>query len=160
MPEESTLSRIGRRPVLVAVLFLTGLGGFAFGTWLGGLDVATASQPMASPSPSPSSVATASPLMEPTQTPEPQGPQQVVLSIKGSDHDVSDAFEVEPGWQIVWESQGTSLAIAVTGDQGLGIVVDEAGPTSGAIPIAEGGIFRLEIAASGPWSIRVIQGEG
>jgi hypothetical protein len=73
---------------------------------------------------------------------------------------VSEPFEVVPGWQIQWQTEGTSLAIAVTGDQNLGVVVDEPGPASGVTSLAPAGTFQLNIVASGPWSITVIQGEG
>ncbi len=78
----------------------------------------------------------------------------------GTEHDVSEPFEVVSGWQIQWQTDGASLAIAVTGDQNLGIVVDEPGPASGVTSLAPAGTFRLDIAARGPWSITVVQGGG
>jgi hypothetical protein len=72
---------------------------------------------------------------------------------------VSPPFEVVPGWQIQWQIDGASLAIAVSGDQNLGVVVDEAGPASGVTSLAPAGTFRLDIVANGPWSITVIQGD-
>jgi hypothetical protein len=166
VPDHFTLPTIGRRPVLVAVLGITGLLGFAFGSWLGNLDVATASQPTPTPStaPSPSVEPTArlepTPSVEPTTSADIPSNQRVVLSIDGSDHDVSDPFEVRPGWQIVWQVGSGALAVMVTGDPGLGMAVDESGPASGAASMTEGGTFRLEIVADGPWEITVVDGEG
>ena len=87
------------------------------------------------------------------------GPREIILQVSGTDHDVSPPFEVVAGWQIQWQTDGASLAIAVTGDQNLGIVVDEPGPARGVTSLAPAGNFRLDIAANGPWSITIIQGE-
>jgi hypothetical protein len=87
------------------------------------------------------------------------GPREIILQFSGTEHDVSEPFEVLAGWQIQWQTDGASLAIAVTGDQNLGIVVDEPGPASGVTSLAPAGNFRLDIAANGPWSITILQGE-
>ena len=81
------------------------------------------------------------------------------MQFSGTEHDVSAPFDAVPDWQIQWQTDGTSLAIAVTGDQNLGVVVNEPGPASGVTSLAPEGTFRLNIVASGPWSITVIQGE-
>jgi hypothetical protein len=112
---------------------------------------------MLTASPSPSSSATAR-SSQPAATAAP--PQEVILTLSGTEHDVSDPFEVISGWQIQWQTDGASLAIAVTGDQNLGVIVDEPGPASGVTSLAPAGTFRLDIAASGPWSIAVVQGGG
>jgi hypothetical protein len=98
--------------------------------------------------------------VEPSPSPAlPAGPLEIVLQLEGTGHDVSPPFEVVSGWQIQWQADGDSLAIAVTGDEHLGIVVNEAGPASGVISQPQAGTFRLDIVARGPWSITVIQGE-
>ena len=79
--------------------------------------------------------------------------------MQGDSHDVSDSFEVKPGWQIHWQIDGSSIAIAVTGEQNLGVLLDEQGPSAGVTGVGQGGVFRLEIAANGPWTITVIDGE-
>jgi hypothetical protein len=162
------MTRAGQQPALVVILAVAGVIGFGIGTWLGNVTKpsgAAAVQPTPSivvltPAPSvlrsPSALPTAT--QAPTETPPPQ-PQQVILTIEGDSHDVSDSFEVKPGWQIQWQIEGTSIAVAVTGEQNLGVLIDEEGPASGVTGIAQGGVFRLEIAANGPWSIRVIDGE-
>jgi hypothetical protein len=168
---QATVARIGQGPVLAAILAATAVVGFGIGILIGG-------QPAASPSGGPPAVATASPSPPPTATPSvapsasptstpasgspvaPSGPRQVLVQFSGTEHDVSEPFEVVPGWQIQWQTEGTSLAIAVTGDQNLGVVVDEPGPASGVTSLAPAGTFQLNIVASGPWSITVIQGEG
>ena len=162
------MTRAGQQPALVVILAVAGVIGFGIGTWLGNVTKpsgAAAVQPTPAivvltpaPSalPSPSASPTATPA--PTETPPPQ-PQQVMLTLEGDSHDVSDSFEVKPGWQILWQIDGTSIAVAVTGEQNLGVLIDEEGPASGVTGIAQGGVFRLEIAANGPWSIRVIDGD-
>jgi hypothetical protein len=164
-------ARIGQGPVLAVILGAAAVVGFGIGTLIGSQDprstsgAPVASAALASPtptrmltaSPSPSSSATAG-SSQPAATAAP--PQEVILTLSGTEHDVSDPFEVISGWQIQWQTDGASLAIAVTGDQNLGVIVDEPGPASGVTSLAPAGTFRLDIAASGPWSITVVQGGG
>lgn len=175
MSAEATVARIGQGPVLAVILGVAAVVGFGIGTLIGSQDprstaggpVASAvlasptptpaATPMLTPSPSPSSLATTSPS-QPAATAAP--PQEIILTLSGNEHDVSDPFEVISGWQIQWQTDGASLAIAVTGDQNLGVIVDEPGPASGVTSLAPAGTFRLDIAASGPWSITVVQGSG
>ena len=131
-------------PRVTAVLVVAGVVGFGIGTWLGNVTKPATASPTATP--------------DATEAPPPQ-PQEVILTMQGDSHDVSDSFEVKPGWQIQWQIDGSSIAIAGTGDQNLGILVNQEGPASGVTGIAQGGVFRLEIAANGPWSITVIDGE-
>jgi hypothetical protein len=160
------MTRAGQQPALAVILAVAGVIGFGIGTWLGNVTkpgTASAVQPaptvLVTPSPSPTASPTATPTATPaaTQAPPP-GPQQVILTLQGDSHEISDSFEVKPGWQIQWQIEGSSIAIALTGEQNLGVLIDEEGPASGVRGIAEGGVFRLEIAANGPWSITVIDG--
>ena len=159
-------------PRVTAVLVVAGIIGFGIGTWLGNVTkpakAAAAVEPtptvLVTPSPTATASPTASPTTAPTATPAPTEPpapqpQEVILTMQGDSHDVSDSFEVRPGWQIQWQIDGSSIAIAGTGDQNLGILVNQEGPASGVTGIAQGGVFRLEIAANGPWTITVIDGE-
>jgi hypothetical protein len=172
---QATAARIGQGPVLAVILGAAAVVGFGIGTLIGSQDprspsgapVASsalgsptptpAATPMPTASPSPSSSATAR-SSQPAATAAP--PQEIILTLSGTEHDVSDPFEVISGWQIQWQTDGASLAIAVTGDQNLGVIVDEPGPASGVTSLAPAGTFRLDIAASGPWSITVVQGGG
>jgi hypothetical protein len=149
------------------VLVVAGVVGFGIGTWLGNVTkpaAAAAVEPAPTVVVTQSPSATAAPTATPTETPAatqapPPRPQQVILTLQGDSHDVTDSFEVRPGWQIQWQIDGSSIAIAVTGEQTLGVLIDEEGPASGVTGIAQGGVFRLEIAANGPWSVTVIDGE-
>ena len=87
------------------------------------------------------------------------GTPEIIFSIEGTKHEVTDAFEAKPGWQIQWQIDGDALAIAVSGDPNLGVVVDQKGPASGVTGITQGGTFALDIVATGPWKITVIEGE-
>ena len=169
MTTHQTVARIGQGPVLATVLGATALVGFGIGTWIGSQSprsipdrpavVATPSQsptpittspPSASPSPRVAASATAAP---------PVGPLEIILEFSGTDHAVSQPFEVVSGWQIQWQTDGASIAIAVTGEQSPGVVVDETGPASGVISPGSAGTFQLNVVARGPWSVTVIQGE-
>jgi hypothetical protein len=170
---QATVARIGQGPVLAAILGATAVVGFGIGVLIGSQPSGPASErpvavATASPSPSPTPTLTPSvaPTARPASTPDasaspaaPAGPREVVLVFSGTQHDVSAPFDVVPGWQIQWQTDGSSLAIAVTGDQNLGVVVNEPGPASGVMSLPPEGTFRLNIVASGPWSITVIQGE-
>jgi hypothetical protein len=161
------MTRAGQQPALAVILAFAGIVGFGIGTWLGNVTkpaTAAAVEPtptvLVTPSPSPTASLTATPTATPapTEQPPPQ-PQEVILTLQGDSHEISDSFEVKPGWQIEWQIDGSSIAIAITGDQNLGVPVDQPGPASGVTGISQGGVFRLEIAANGPWSITVIDGE-
>ena len=168
MSSQPFMTRAGQQPALAVILAIAGVVGFGIGTWLGNV---TKPGTVAAVEPSPSVVAatptvapTASPTTAPTATPAPTEqpppqPQEVILTLQGDSHEISDSFEVKPGWQIQWQIDGSSIAIAITGDQNLGVPVDQPDPASGVTGISQGGVFRLEIAANGPWSITVIDGE-
>lgn len=168
MSAQTTVARIGQGPVLAAILGATAVVGFGLGIWIGSQPPASASVAPAalatpSPSPAPTTPPTASPSSPPasasTSPAAPAGPREIILEFSGTDHDVTPPFEVVAGWQIQWQTDGSSLAIAVTGDQNLGIVVDEPGPASGVTSLAPAGNFRLDVAARGPWTVTIIQGE-
>jgi hypothetical protein len=153
-------------PVVLAVAALLGAG---IGTWLGRLE---AGAPHASPSSVPSLVASATPALSvirsPTVAQSPSAsptlanrPSQAVLLQMGGESDATgEVFEVRPGWQIVWQTDGERFAFAVRGDQDLGTIVDQTGPSSGVTSVAPAGTFQIEVTAKGPWSIKVVQGQG
>jgi hypothetical protein len=172
---QATVARIGQGPVLAVILGAAAIVGFGIGTLIGSQDprsasgdpVASAALPSPTPAATPTSISTPSPspsAAPPASPSQPSAtaarPQEIILQISGTEHDVTEPFEVISGWQIQWQTDGASLAIAVTGDQNLGVVVDEPGPASGVTSLAAAGTFRLEIAARGPWSITVVQGGG
>jgi len=77
--------------------------------------------------------------------------------MEGSGKMVSQLFVVRPGWQIQWQTEGSTFQFAVSGDMNLGKVVDQAGPASGVTSVPVGGTFKLEVKAKGPWKITVRQ---
>ena len=83
-----------------------------------------------------------------------------VLQLKGTGNKRSAQFEVLLGWQIQWETQADHITVEAAGEKPLGKVVDEDGPASGVTSPPQGGTFRLQITAKGPWTITVIQGTG
>jgi hypothetical protein len=83
----------------------------------------------------------------------------VVGDFSGSAAQKTDSFFVRSGWQIQWKSEGTAFRLAVRGDVDVGTVVDQQSPGSGVTSPVPAGTFYLEIAADGPWQIKVIQGD-
>lgn len=169
MSAQATVARIGQGPVLVAILGVAAVVGFGIGTWIGNQTLtagpaspapALAASPSPTMTPTPSPSPSIVPSLAPTAPSVPARPQEIILQISGTEHDVSKPFEVISGWQIQWQTDGASIAIAVSGDQNIGVVVNEAGPASGVTSLAPAGTFRLDIAARGPWSVTVIQGGG
>jgi hypothetical protein len=110
--------------------------------------------PTVAPSPSSSPTATISSSAGPAISAAP------VLDLKGTGNKRSAQFDVLVGWQIQWETQADHIIVEATGEKPLGKVIDEDGPASGVTSPPQGGTFRLQVTADGPWSITVIQGTG
>jgi hypothetical protein len=162
---QTFVTRAGQQPALAVILVIAAVVGFGIGTWLGN---ATKPTPVVAAVASPSIPAvTLSPAattsVQPTDTVAPTqaapGQPEVIFMIEGEADDVTDSFEAKPGWQIQWQVDGPSIAIAVSGDPNLGVVIDQKGPASGVTGIAEGGEFSLDIVATGAWKVTVIDGE-
>jgi hypothetical protein len=105
-----------------------------------------------------SSAAIATPTSTPSATASPTPPGQI-LEQQGTSNATMEIFEVNPGWQITWRTDGESFAFVVSGEQNLGTIVDKKGPASGVTSLAPAGSYRIEIKAVGPWSIVVVDGE-
>jgi hypothetical protein len=86
-------------------------------------------------------------------------PDQVAEFSGTGDHE-TDSFEVEEGWEILWETSGTTFKFAITGDQDFGTVVDHEGEGGGSTSPVGSGTFRVLVTADGPWSIRIINHRG
>ena len=163
------MTRAGQQPALAVILVTAGVVGFGIGTWLGNATKpVTAAAVVATPSitaatASPVATASPTPSAQPTETPVEASDsvtrQEVIFSVEGTSHDVTDSFEAKAGWQIQWQIDGDAIAIAVTGDPNLGVVIDQKGPASGVTGIAQGGEFALNIVGAGPWKVTVIEGE-
>lgn len=93
---------------------------------------------------------------EPAVLPE----EAVVAEFEGDGDDVTEAFDVEEGWEIRWESQAESFTIELytADDVSQGVVVEHEGEGGGSTFPAAGGRHYLDITAEGSWSIRVIEG--
>jgi hypothetical protein len=110
--------------------------------------------PTLAPSPSSSPTATISSSAGPAISAAP------VLELKATGNKRSAQFDVLVGWQIQWETQSDHIVVELTRAKPLGKVIDEDGPASGVTSPPQGGTFRLQVTADGPWSITVIQGTG
>lgn len=82
-----------------------------------------------------------------------------VAEFSGEGDQTTDEFEVREGWAIHWENSGESFSFAITGDRDFGTVIDQSEPGSGVTSPVGAGAYRLEIAAEGPWAIRIVQGD-
>jgi len=113
-------------PRLALVLGVAALIGFGLGTWLGNATkvppVAAAAASESAPPPISSSLTAPSstPAADPTETAPtsrvPARAPEIILSMKGTKHEVTDTLEAKPGWQIQWQIDGDAIAVAVTGD--------------------------------------------
>ena len=80
---------------------------------------------------------------------------QVVATFRGNGNQRTDAFTVDSGWEIRWTTRGKRFAIAVTGAEDLGTVVEQRGKQTGATFPRGAGEFRLDVTARGPWRIQI-----
>ena len=81
----------------------------------------------------------------------------VIAQFDGDGDKTTQAFTVTEGWQIQWETSGTSFDFAITGDRDFGTVIEQDGPGSGITSPVGSGSFRLEITAEGRWSVHIVQ---
>jgi hypothetical protein len=157
-------TRIGRRPVLVAVLAAAAIGGWVIGSLLGGASPPSTGLPSTTIAPSTTATAvsplSSSPSATLSSSAGPDTSAAPILELEGDGDGRSAEFDVLVGWQIQWQAEGDQLAIAVTGDRDLGTVLEIEGPASGVTSPPVSGTYRLVITADGPWSITVIQGTG
>ena len=86
-------------------------------------------------------------------------PGSVVLQMSGDSDNLSKEFYVRPGWSIQWENTGTHFSYTIRGDVDFGQVINQNGPGNGITSPVPTGNFRIQVAAEGPWSITVIQGD-
>ena len=163
MSDQGTVTRIGRRSVLVAVLVVAAIVGWGIGSWLGNVARDSGSAPAVSPSPSATQLS--SPSAAPAASASPSVPASLapplgtILELSGTGDKQSESFTVVSGWQIVWQTDGGGFAIAVRGDQDLGTIVNQDQSASGATSLPSSGTFHIEVTAKGPWSLKVLQGE-
>ena len=166
MTEQNSRTGIGQRSILVLLLVPAAIVGLVIGTLLGSsstppspLPTSSAAPGIATPTPQP-----VSPSSSPTATISSSAGPAIsaapVLELKGTGNKRSAQFDVLVGWQIQWETQADHIVVELTGAKPLGKVIDEDGPASGVTSPPQGGTFRLQVTADGPWSITVIQGTG
>jgi hypothetical protein len=160
------MSEVPIRSIRVPVVLVgAAILGFGIGTWLGrvGSAAPAPSSAFASPVPSAAATLTVTPTLAPQTSTIPEASVSpapgLILQEQGTADATTAPFEVEPGWQITWRTDGESFAFAVTGVQNLGTIVAKEGPASGVTSLAPGGSFRIEVKAVGPWSIVVVNGE-
>jgi len=82
-----------------------------------------------------------------------------VAEFNGTGDATTDEFQVRGGWQIQWETSGDRFSFAIIGDEDFGTVMERDEPGSGTTARAHSGTYRLDIAAEGQWSVRIVQGQ-
>jgi hypothetical protein len=85
-------------------------------------------------------------------------PGSTVADFKGNGNQTTGTFQVREGWRIDWQHDST-FEFAIRGDRDFGAVINEQGSGSGVTSPVGGGTFNLVVTASGPWEIKVIQGD-
>jgi hypothetical protein len=86
-------------------------------------------------------------------------PGSVVIELHGDGNAVSERFPARKGWSIEWENTGSYFSYTIHGDVEFGQVITQNGPGNGITSPVPTGSFFIEVAAQGPWAIKVIQGE-
>lgn len=86
-------------------------------------------------------------------------PGSVVVEMSGDGNWRSDTFHARRGWEIQWENTGQHFSYTIRGDVDFGQVINQNGPGNGITSPVPTGNFFIQVAATGPWSITVIQGE-
>ena len=81
-----------------------------------------------------------------------------VASFSGTGDGTTNDFRVRQGWRIQWESSGDRFAMTILGDANIGTVVEVSAPDSGLTAPPTEGTFHIDVAASGAWTVTVLQG--
>ena len=160
-------AQIGSRsiPVVPALLVAIVAGAFV-GTMLGRYGPGASTDPGAAvvtPSPTPSTMAPASPIAAATSAPTAtSGPTSthvpgLLLDISGDGDAVSEEFSVSRGWRIQWQIDGPSIVLTLRDADGTTKILEQPGPAVGVTQPIPSGTFTLEINAEGPWTLRVVQ---
>lgn len=118
---------------------------------------------VASPTPSPPRPGSPSPTADasptPAAAPSPAGGSTIV-TLTGSGSHRSDAFTVDEDWAIAWQRDGTRLfsiqLIPAEEDVFGELIVSTTGPAVGSSPMYRAGTFVVQVHATEPWTIRVL----
>jgi hypothetical protein len=86
-------------------------------------------------------------------------PGSLILEMNGLANETSDTFFARAGWSIEWENTGEYFSYTIHGDVEFGQVITQDGPGNGITSPVPTGNFFIEVAAEGPWSIKVLQGD-
>jgi hypothetical protein len=115
---------------------------------------ATPSPPPGDPSPVPTGVAPT-----PAAAPSP-ATGSTVVELSGDDALRSGPFSVDEDWVIAWQRTGTRLfsvqVVPADVDVFGELIVSTTGPASGSSPMHEAGTFLVQVFASEPWTIRIV----
>lgn len=113
--------------------------------------------PTTPPAPSPEPTHDASPT--PAAAPSPAAGSTIV-TLSGSGALRSDPFAVDEDWAIAWERDGSRLfsvqLIPAEVDVFGELIVSTTGPATGSSPMYRAGTYVVQVHATEPWTIRVL----
>lgn len=91
------------------------------------------------------------------QLPGQQRQPGVVAEFSGEGDVTTDAFAVEEGWEIRWQTQGSRFEMALRQGDSSRTLMSREGPGSGTTVPRGSGSYQLVITAEGPWTVQVRQ---
>ena len=84
---------------------------------------------------------------------------KVVASFSGTGPTVTEPFVVDDGWDLHWDAEARRFQVTVfdMDSQIPSIAVDQVQVGGGTRQYVEGGRFRLDVHANGPWIVEISQ---
>jgi hypothetical protein len=86
-------------------------------------------------------------------------PGSMLVEMNGTGDAQSEPFYARRGWYVEWQNTGAHFSYTIRGDVDFGQVINQNGPSNGITSPVPTGTFRIQVAAEGPWSVRVVQGD-
>lgn len=124
---------------------------------------ATPSPSAERPSPSPTPAGVPSPTADVTPTPAAApspATGSTIVTLTGNGSQRSGPFAVDEDWAIAWQHDGRrlfSIQLIPADEDVFGeLVVSTTGPSAGSSPMYRAGTFVVQVYASEPWVIRIL----
>ena len=111
-----------------------------------------------SPPPTTTTTAPPSTTASPSASPSPSEPiEEQVAEFRGSGDNVTQTFDVKPGWELRWEVEGARLAVSLVDQSGQSVaeLVNQDSTGGGSVYPRQTGTYSLHITGQGDWLIRV-----
>lgn len=89
---------------------------------------------------------------------------QLLYEQRDADAKVGDVFTAKEGFEIRWTATGGKFLIKVLDTNDIELASsapqsreDDQGPMTGKMPFTGRGEFKIQVEASGPWHVRVVE---